>query len=297
MDSPYYFYLVPRLLSGQASPGLLSGISQGALDGNATPVARPVISAVPYQAGSVSDEVYRTNWGRFHQADTIGHASRKNLYAYIGNDPLNRIDPSGLNDQPLSTRGNESLDGAAPGALVATLPDIRQAWMLSPTEMLGEGCLVASTWPIGCGGGGGGSGGGRRAAVSATEGQAAAAAGSTAGAAAAAAEKAPTAYSVFFETTIGKLGIGTRASHFAQANRALSAAMERDAEFAAAMREAGIEVPTDVSRSPANFSWHHVPDRPGTMQLVPRAEHQGGPWQSLFHPGGVGGFKVWGSDY
>lgn len=33
------------------------------------------------------------------------------------------------------------------------------------------------------------------------------------------------------------------------------------------------------------------------MQLVPIPQHQGGPWQPLFHPGGVGGFKLWGADF
>ena len=149
----------------------------------------------------------------------------------------------------------------------ATTPDVRQAWLFSPEEMLPRGCFVASTEPIFSLEGGGGGGGG--AAPSAAEGDAAAAAGT----AAASAEEAPTAYSVIFETPIGKLGIGTRRSHFRQANSALSAAMDSDAEFAAAMKEAGIEVSTDLSKSPANFSRHHVPDRPGTMQLVPRTEH------------------------
>ena len=185
---------------------------------------------------------------------------------------------------------NRSAPGKSDSA--ATTSDVRQAWLFSPEEMLPRGCFVASTEPIFSLEGGGGGGGG--AAPSAAEGDAAAAAGT----AAASAEEAPTAYSVIFETTIGKLGIGTRRSHFRQANSALSAAMDSDAEFAAAMKETGIEVSTDLSKSPANFCWHHVPDRPGTMQLVPRTEHQGGgPWRPLFHPGGVGGFKLWGSDY
>jgi hypothetical protein len=37
--------------------------------------------------------------------------------------------------------------------------------------------------------------------------------------------------------------------------------------------------------------------QPGVMQLVPRAMHQGSTWQPLLHPGGVGGFKLWGADF
>ncbi|WP_366145479.1 HNH endonuclease [Methylovulum sp.] len=45
------------------------------------------------------------------------------------------------------------------------------------------------------------------------------------------------------------------------------------------------------------WTWHHVPDQPGIMQLVPRSQHQGGPWQSILHPNREGGFKLWGNQY
>jgi len=39
--------------------------------------------------------MYAPTWGRFLQADPVGYAAGANLYAYVGNDPLNRTDPSG----------------------------------------------------------------------------------------------------------------------------------------------------------------------------------------------------------
>jgi RHS repeat-associated protein len=105
------------------------------------------------------------------------------------------------------------------------------------------------------------------------------------------------AYSVAFETKIAKAGAGTRGSHFTDANKSLARAMQNDPEFAGAMDNLGVQIPQRLDQSPAGWSWHHVPDQPGTMQLVPRPQHQGSPWQPLLHPNQTGGFKLWGADY
>ena len=39
---------------------------------------------------------YSPAWGRFLQPDPVGYAAGNNLYAYVGNDPLNNTDPFGL---------------------------------------------------------------------------------------------------------------------------------------------------------------------------------------------------------
>jgi len=104
------------------------------------------------------------------------------------------------------------------------------------------------------------------------------------------------AYSVAFETLIPKVGEGSRAAHFTAANKSLLGAMKGDGAFARSMEDLGVSVGR-LDKSPAGWSWHHVADRPGVMQLVQRAQHQGGLWQSLLHPGGVGGFKIWGIFY
>ncbi len=39
---------------------------------------------------------YHSGWGRFLQSDPVGYSAGVHLYAYVGNDPLNLVDPSGL---------------------------------------------------------------------------------------------------------------------------------------------------------------------------------------------------------
>jgi RHS repeat-associated protein len=106
----------------------------------------------------------------------------------------------------------------------------------------------------------------------------------------------PVAYSVAYQTKIDKLGVGERASHFTNANKNLSADMKKDPEFARMMEKLGVSIER-FDRSPKNWTWHHVIDQPGVLQLVPRSQHQGSGWQPLLHPNQTGGFKMWGSQY
>ena len=40
--------------------------------------------------------MYMPAWGRFNQPDPIGYVGGRNLYAYVGNEPVSRRDPEGL---------------------------------------------------------------------------------------------------------------------------------------------------------------------------------------------------------
>jgi RHS repeat-associated protein len=46
--------------------------------------------------------IYSATLGRFMQTDPIGYGSGMNLHAYVLNDPVNRIDPYGLEDVKIS---------------------------------------------------------------------------------------------------------------------------------------------------------------------------------------------------
>ena len=115
-------------------------------------------------------------------------------------------------------------------------------------------------------------------------------------------------YSVAYEEQLKQgvdfPGVSDR-RHFQESNRQLHQSMQSDPAFAQRMESMYPGITQGVSPGPRgaypggpphqDLTWHHDANRPGAMQLVPRAQHRApGPVQGSLHPDGKGGMENWG---
>jgi RHS repeat-associated protein len=82
--------------------------------------------------------MYHAGWGRFLQVDPIGLAGGKNLYAYVGNDPLNATDSSGLTQD--GSNGQRYMSDVTPDPIQ---PGLQYAQAAMGLCALGPGGCVA----------------------------------------------------------------------------------------------------------------------------------------------------------
>ena len=108
-------------------------------------------------------------------------------------------------------------------------------------------------------------------------------------------------YSSAYQTTLRPTSYPgvSRGRHFQEANENLLHAMEADAGFAQVIQESGVTLQRTATglaprTPPPGWTWHHAPES-GVMELVPRVQHAPGSiFQGTLHPGGQGGFSIWG---
>jgi RHS repeat-associated protein len=119
---------------------------------------------------SFKARMYLPKLGRFAQTDPIGRGGGANLYAYVGNDPINLSDPSGLVADEISRNANVQI-GANLGAAVIA-PGLGASAQASATlnfsrNILDNGIVITTQLAGGIGGGAYlGAGGGPQISVS-----------------------------------------------------------------------------------------------------------------------------------
>ena len=221
---------------------------------------------------------YSPALGRFLQTDPIGTADDLNLYAYVGNNPVNFSDPTGLAAADLrlfaGKVGGVMMDAgraAMPtGEEISVMTGIGGAALIEPTP-IGEIGFAASAGVVGLRGLG-------RAADVIYD----------------AARGAGNSFSVITSAPVSGT---TRSAHRASANADLAAALRADSAYAAQMnKEFGTDVLGHMQsgrgglRNPPGTEWHHPKADPSSMWLLKGDVHRSPSLQNYLHGGGSGGF-------
>jgi RHS repeat-associated protein len=245
----------------------------------------------------VGARAYDAAVGRFASPDPISFAGGANLFAYVGSDPVNFTDPTGLSpdlgervDYGIAYQKclvNDFWTDKPGGVVVAGITN-------TAIDLVGG---TVSSW-ANLGKGAGAFAG--RPSLDTLPGLAqdiltvaSLGAGGAGGALARAGGARP--YEVLARVPITGL---TRAAHRTSANDGLHAALSRNPFKRWLLnRRLGDDVRKQMGgckgkrRNPQGTEWHHPPDDPGHMELLRRRVHRAKDLQEILHPSGRGGFS------
>jgi hypothetical protein len=85
--------------------------------------------------------MYSPTLGRFMQTDPIGYGDGMNMYGYVGNDPVNFIDPSGLLNWPSNYPSRQNGKEICDDPCIVTAPLLEE--LVPPMQRLRLAAFVA----------------------------------------------------------------------------------------------------------------------------------------------------------
>jgi hypothetical protein len=111
----------------------------------------------------------------------------------------------------------------------------------------------------------------------------------------------PVAYSVAFEAKLKSSSYPgvSRQKHNQEGNEKLLKAIKNDPQLASMMKDLGINISRTSTglaprTPPSGWVWHHETGV-GVLRLVPKEQHTiGSSFWDVLHPGGRGGYSIWG---